>query len=119
MVAWDHIWFSRNKAYHEDLVPNALTISAHINSLVLEHSSAWKTSMSQSPEVWKRPCSPFIKINYDTTIRDSFSAQATIIRDSTDTITHCSSIISPPCTTVYAYGEALAALLATNLELQT
>jgi hypothetical protein len=113
VIACDHIWFSKNKAYHEDLVPNALTISAHINSLVLEHSSAWKTSLSRSPEVWKRPCSPFIKINYDTAIRDSFSAQAAVIRDSTGTITHCSSLISPPCTAVY--GEALAALLASNL----
>jgi hypothetical protein len=59
--------------------------------------------------------SPFIKINYDTAIRDSFSAQAAVIRDSTGTITHCSSLISPLCIAVY--GEALVALLATNLAL--
>jgi hypothetical protein len=68
VVACDHIWFSKNNAYHENLVPNALTISAHINSLVLEHSLAWKTSLSRSPEVWKRLCSHFIKINYETAI---------------------------------------------------
>lgn len=86
MIACDHIWFLRNKAHHEDLVPNAPTISAHINRLVLEHSSAWKTSLSRSLEVWQRPSSHFIKINYGTAIRDSFSAQATVIWDSTSTL---------------------------------
>jgi exonuclease III len=51
MVACDHIWFSRNKAHHEDLVPDALAISAHINKLVQEHFLAWKSSLPRIPEV--------------------------------------------------------------------
>lgn len=68
VVACNHIWFLRNKAHHKDLVPNAFAIYAHINKLVMEHSMAWKTSLSRSPKVWLRLNSPFIKINYDTAI---------------------------------------------------
>jgi hypothetical protein len=74
-VACDQLWFSRNKAHHNKLVPNALTISATINNLVLEHHSAWSSSLIRNPEVWQKPCSPFYKVNYDTAIRPSFSAK--------------------------------------------
>jgi hypothetical protein len=113
MIACDYIWFSRNKAHHEDLVSDALAISAHINKLVQEHLLAWNSSLPRILEVWQKPRFPYIKINYDTAIRDSFSVQAAVIRNSSGTITHCSSLISPPCTAVI--GEALAALLATKL----
>jgi hypothetical protein len=113
MIACDHIWFSRNKTRHEDLVPDAIAISAHINKLVLEHSLTWKSSLPRSTEVWRKPSSPYIKINYETTIRDYFSAQAVVIRDSSGIITYCSSLISHPCSTVI--GEDLAALLAAKL----
>jgi hypothetical protein len=76
---------------------------------------AWKTSLPRSTKVWRRPSSPFIKINYDTVIRDSFSTQTAVIRDSSGTITHCSSLINPPYIAVI--GEVLAALLATKLAL--
>jgi hypothetical protein len=115
VVACDHIWFLRNRAHHEDLVPNALAIFAHINKLVLEHSLARKTSLPRSTEVWRKPSSSYIKINYDTAIRDSFSAQAAVIQDSSGTITHCSSLISLPYSVVI--GEALSALLTTKLAL--
>jgi hypothetical protein len=36
-VAYDQLWFSRNKAHHDNHVPNALLISATINKLILEH----------------------------------------------------------------------------------
>jgi hypothetical protein len=55
----------------------------------------------------------FFKINYDTAIKDSFSAQAAVCRDSSGSIIQCSSLISPPCTAVYR--EASAALLAVRL----
>jgi len=54
-------------------------------------------------------------VNYDTAIRNSFSAQATVCRDSSGSIIQCSSLISPPCTAVY--GEAFVALLAVCLAL--
>jgi len=31
VIAYDHIWFSQNKAHHEGIVQNALVISANIN----------------------------------------------------------------------------------------
>lgn len=40
-VACDSIWFARNKAHHDNIVPNALDLSATINRTVLEHHSAW------------------------------------------------------------------------------
>jgi len=39
-LACDSIWFARNKVHHDNIVPNALVLSATINSTVLEHHSA-------------------------------------------------------------------------------
>lgn len=50
-VACDQLWFSRNKAHHDHVVPNALAISATINKLVLEHFSAWSSTLLRSLEV--------------------------------------------------------------------
>jgi hypothetical protein len=55
-----------------------------------------------------------MKINYDTAIRDSFSAQAAVCLDSSGSIIQCSSLICPPCTAVY--GEASAVRLAVYLQ---
>jgi hypothetical protein len=82
MVACDHIWFSRNKAHHEDWVPDALAISAHINKLVQEHFLAWKSCLPRIPEVWQKPRFPYLKIKNNTAIRDFFSVQAAVIRNS-------------------------------------
>jgi len=112
-VACDYLWFTRNKAYHDGIIPNAFLISTTINKTAQEHFSAWKTKYDKTPEVWKSPSPPFFKINYDTTIRPTFSAQVAVCRDSTGSILKCSSIISPPCSALY--GEATAALLAAHL----
>jgi hypothetical protein len=40
-VAYDQIWFARNKAIHEDLIPNALDISASIKRIAKSHHSSW------------------------------------------------------------------------------
>jgi hypothetical protein len=114
-VACDQLWFSRNKAHHDNLVPNALVISANINKIVLEHHSAWSTSLIRNPEVWKKPSSPFYKINYNTAIRLSFLAQAAVIRNSSGAIIKFSSIIRSPNITLF--GEARVALLAVQLVL--
>jgi hypothetical protein len=108
-----YLWFLRNKAHHDDLIPNALIISSTINKTVLEHQFAWKTKLAPIPDVWRSPSPPYLKINYDTTIRDTFSTQSAICRDSTGSIIRCISLISSPCSAIY--GEALAALLATRL----
>jgi hypothetical protein len=112
-VAYDQLWFSRNKARHDKVIPNAITISATINWLVLEHHSAWSSSMIRSPEIWQKPCLPFYKVNYDTAIRPTFSAQAAVVRNFFGSVIGCSSIISPLCSALY--GEARATLLAAQL----
>jgi hypothetical protein len=111
-VACDQLCFSRNKAHHDKLVPNALAISATINNLVLKHYSAWSSSLIRNPEVWQKPCSPFYKVNYNTAICP-FSAQAAVIKSFSESVISCSSIISSPCSTLF--GEARAALLAIQL----
>jgi hypothetical protein len=55
-VACDQIWYAKNKAHHENLVPNALSISAKINRISKEHyhllsrliTAIWKTFSAQS-----------------------------------------------------------------------
>jgi hypothetical protein len=37
MVACDQIWFSRNKAFHEGLGPNALSVSSTVNQVSKTH----------------------------------------------------------------------------------
>jgi hypothetical protein len=109
-VACDQLWCSRNKAHHDKLVPNALVISATINKLVLEHHSAWSTTLIRNPKVWQKPSSLLYKVNYDTAIRPSFLAQATVIINSSGVVIKCSSLISSPCLALF--GEAKAALLS-------
>jgi hypothetical protein len=64
-------------------------------------------------EKWIPPTPNWVKINFDTTIRDSFSAQATVCKNSDGKILHLSSLISSPCSV--NEGEALATQLAISL----
>jgi hypothetical protein len=82
-------------------------------NIVLEHHFAWKTKLAPTPEYWRSPSPSYLKINYDTAIKYTFSAQSVVYRDSTDCIIRCISLISSPCTAIY--GEPLAGLLATHL----
>jgi hypothetical protein len=52
-------------------------------------------------------------INFDTAIRDSFSAQAAVCRNSEGRILHMASQISSPCNP--NYGEALVVKLTVSL----
>jgi len=72
--------------------------------------STWKVKLAISCEVWQSPSPPFFKINYDSAIRDTFSAQVAVCRDSRGSIIKCLFLISSPCSPIY--GEALTALLA-------
>jgi hypothetical protein len=112
-VAYDYLWFIRNKAYHDGIILNALIISTTINKTTLEHFSAWKTKYNKTPDVWKSPSPPYFKINYDTAIKTSFFAQAAVCRDSTGSIIKCTCIISSHCSVFY--GEVTAAFLAARL----
>jgi hypothetical protein len=112
IVLCDLLWFSRNKAIHEGVVLDVLTLANTIKKTSLEHAAAWK-SLSPKPKAWSLPAAGFFKINFDIAIRDKFSAQAAVCRDSKGRIIKAISQISPPCDP--KLGEALAALLAANL----
>jgi hypothetical protein len=63
MVACDRIWFSRNKAFHEGLIPNALFVSSSVNQVSRAHFSTWSNKTSSIKQVWKKPDSGCFKIN--------------------------------------------------------
>ena len=111
-VLCDLLWFSRNKAIHDGVVPDVLTLAKTIKKTSLEHAAAWK-SVSPITEVWFPPAAGFFELNFNTAIREKFSTQATVCRESKGRIIKAISQISPPCAP--KYGEALAALLVANL----
>jgi hypothetical protein len=137
-VTCDLLWFYRNKSYHEGITIDIRLISKHINTVTMEYYIAWHPShpvvietwipptspwvtinFDRHPshpvviETWIPPTSPWVTINFDTAIRDSFSAQAAVCRNSEGRILHMASQISSPCNP--NYGEALAAKLAISL----
>jgi len=91
-------------------------LSRQINKVSLEHSIAWQHLSDLSVvEKWTPPPSSTFKINFDTAIRDTFSAQAAVCRDDHGQINKMDTQISPPCHP--NMGEALAAKLASQLTL--
>jgi hypothetical protein len=112
-VACDILWYYRNQAFHNGITFVARNVSMHINKIALEHFQAWQSVSSALMEKWIPSAPNWVKINFDTTIRDSFSAQAAVCRNSDGKILHLSSLISSPC--FVNDGEALAAQLAISL----
>jgi hypothetical protein len=112
-VLCDLLWFSRNKAHHEGIIPNISILASTIRNTALVHAAAWKVSSPSEPEPWCPPPLGHHKINFDTAIRESFSAQAAVCRNHKGQIIKAISLISPPCSP--NYGEALAAQLAASL----
>jgi hypothetical protein len=112
-VACDILWFYRNKALHENLTFDARSVSIHVNKIALEHFQAWHSSSQVQLKAWATPPPNWIKINFDTTIRDLFSAQVVICHDSQGQVLHMSSQISPSCSP--NVGEARAAQLACSI----
>jgi ribonuclease HI len=113
LVACDILWYYRNQAFHHGSNFEARNVSLHINKIALEHFRAWQSISSAPLENWIPPAPNWVKINFDTAIRNSFSAQAAVCRNLDGKILHLSSLISSPCTV--NEGEALAAQLAISL----
>jgi hypothetical protein len=76
-------------------------------------SAAWSSISVKKDQAWIPPQAGHFKINFDTVIRDQFSIQATVCRDSNGSILKAISQVSPPCTP--NHGEAQRALLAASL----
>jgi hypothetical protein len=106
-VACDILWFYMNKAFHDGISFDACNVSVHINKISLKHFQAWHSVSSVPVENWIPPAPNWVKINFDTTIWNSFSVQAVVCCNSDGQIIHMSSQISSPCTP--NMGEALAA----------
>jgi hypothetical protein len=113
LVACDILWYYRNQAFHNGITFEARNVSMHINKIALEHFQAWQSISSAPLEKWIPSAPNWVKINFDTAIRDSFLAQVAVCRNSDEKILHLSSLISSPCSV--NEGEALAAQLAISL----
>jgi hypothetical protein len=113
VVTCDLLWFYRNKFYHEGITIDIRLILKHINTVTMEHYNGWHPFHPVVTETWIPPTSPWVTINFDTAIMDSFSAQAAVCRNSEGRILHMASQISSSCNP--NYGEALAAKLAVSL----
>jgi hypothetical protein len=111
-VACDLLWFYRNKSYHDGIIQDPLIISKTINRITLEHHSAWSRKFQPPVEHWISPPLNWFKINFDTVIRDNYSAQAAVCRNNKGKIISMISQISDICSP--NVGDALGALLASS-----
>ena len=112
-ILCDLLWFARNKAVHEGLIPDITTLASSIRKTTLDHAAAWQSTSSLVKEFWSPPPAGSFKVNFDTAIRDTFSVQAAICKDSTGKIIKALSQTNPPCD--LNFGEALAARLVASL----
>jgi hypothetical protein len=113
-VACDLLWFSRNKAFHDGIAFDALQLSRNVNKVSMEHLVASKSVPTKSVDDKRIPPPPSIfKINFDTSIRDSFSLQAAVCRNHNGQIIQQVTQVSQPCHP--NMGESLAARLAVSL----
>jgi hypothetical protein len=107
------LWFARNKVVHECVIPNISSLASSIRRTYLDHAAAWKSPSPLVKVFWSPPAVGTYKINFDTAIRETFSVQAVVCRDSNGLIVKALSQINPPCDP--NFGEALAAQLATSV----
>ena len=114
------IWFSRNQAIHKGVFSEVLKLVANIKHVSLEHFAAWSLKLYPAKENWSKPPQDFCKVNFDAAIRENFSIQAAICRNSKGMIIKILTQVRPPCSPVY--GEALvvklAGVLASSLQLE-
>jgi hypothetical protein len=112
-VLCDLLWFSRNKAYHESVIPDINSLANSIRKTTMQHAAAWHSHSPVVKEHWSPPPTGSFKVNFDTAIHEQFSMQAAVCRDSQGLILKALSQISPQCEA--NFGEALAAQLAASL----
>jgi hypothetical protein len=73
-VLCDLLWFSRNKAAHDGIIPGVMVLANSIKKTALEHSAAWKIDSQPVLEIWSPTSIGVFKINFDTTIRENLFA---------------------------------------------
>jgi hypothetical protein len=109
------LWFSRNKAIHDGIIPDISKLALSIKKSSLAHAAAWLLVSAKEVKFWIPPQEGSFKINFKTGIRDHFSTQSTVCRDHRGFILKAVSHISPPCS--LNYGEAQGSLLVASLAL--
>jgi hypothetical protein len=112
-VFCDLMWFYINQAVHNGILLEGSKLVAYINRVSLEHLAVWTSKLSPLRELWSPPPPDSYKINFDTAIKDDFSSQAAVCRNTSGKIIKILTQIRPACSS--AYGEALVALLASSL----
>jgi hypothetical protein len=100
-ILCDMLCFSRNKAIRKGVLPDASKFAEDISRISLDHHAAWKTKAQPMRELWSPLQVGNFKVNFDTAIRDLFSVQAAVCRDSTGAILYQ---YSPP--SEVSYDEA-------------
>jgi hypothetical protein len=94
-ILCDQLWFSRNKAIHGGIIPDITKLAVVIKKSALAHAAAWSSISAKIDLAWIPPPVGHFKINFDTAIRDQFSIQAAVCRDSLGSILKVISQISP------------------------
>jgi hypothetical protein len=110
VVLCDLLWFSRNQAVHKGVFLEVSTPATNIKCVSSEHYAAWFLKLHPVKEVWSKPLQGFCKVNFDATIREGYSIQATVYKNSNGEIIKVLTQVRPPYSPMY--GEALAAQLA-------
>ena len=115
----DLLWFSRNQVVHKGVFPEVSSLAANIKRVSMEHYAAWSLKLYLAKEVWIKPPQGWCKVNFDATIREGFSTQAAIRRNSNGEIIKTLTQVSPSCSLVYGEAQAakLAGVLANSLHL--
>lgn len=65
-------------AAHDGITPDVLGVAGSIKKTALKHLAAWKACTLPVKEKWFPPIVGSFKINFNTAIRDTFSAQAAV-----------------------------------------
>jgi hypothetical protein len=117
-VFCDLLWFSKNQAVHKGVIPDVSKLAANINRVSLEHFAAWSSKLQPIKEVWSKPPQGFCKINFDAAIREDFSIQAAICKNSNGEIIKILTQVRPLYNPVYEKAPAtqLAGVLANSMQ---
>jgi hypothetical protein len=107
----DSIWRCRNILIHDKVQPIPSKVFIELSSNFNSHLKAWKDAAL--PSLWVVPAAGWIKGNFDVAVRGSFAVAAAVLSDENGSIV-AAATQSLNCTDALK-GEALAALLASNL----
>jgi hypothetical protein len=62
-VLCDMLWFNRNKAIHDGIIPDSLQLASSIKKAAQAHAAAWLSTPAPEAQVWIPPQKGSFKIN--------------------------------------------------------